>query len=462
MKSANQSSAHRIQPATPPRRRRTTPLAWLFAALALLCFAPANAIAQTTFPDTLDLGTESNVRLNLILPKTTADGKTYYYVDVDNSNTFSHGDVLNHDLLDDLFNGGTDTTVTQEGVHDGTDDARSALIGAYTLILPTETELLAFIADPSYGTLPSQARNAATFSWTANLDSAGNHLIVVPSDSSNQPLVDTAATPSVLFFQVLPAPAGPNFGATTIPNQNFSLARTVTFTLPAASGGIGTLSYSLDGTLPAAAGRSYNATTRVLTANPLAVVSSAPLTYTVTDTRPATATAVTASLTFTFTALAVSITGTGGGRVVYADGAVAVDNIGGLGTNNDNANTENNENSMRLILPAIHPVTAVTVTTYDPSTGTAAPDGVTFSNKAMDIALTGSLTTGTTATVCLSPPMSRLRAQRSTTCLLPPPMLPGSGKKPTPLPAQSPASSVATPPYSHHSWSAIRRLPLPA
>ena len=77
MKTANQSSAHRISiypeflgipvVITPPRRRRTTPLAWLFAALALLCFAPANAIAQTILPDTLDLGTVSGINLNLIL-----------------------------------------------------------------------------------------------------------------------------------------------------------------------------------------------------------------------------------------------------------------------------------------------------------------------------------------------------------------------------------------------------------
>ena len=199
--------------------------------------------------DDLDLGTESGVRLNLILPKTTADGKTYYYVDVDDSDTINIGDGQNHDLLDDLFNGGTDTTVTQEGAHDGADDARSAIVnsateGAYTLILPTEAELLAFIADPSYGTLPSGSRNDAAFSWTADLVSAGNHLIVTPADSANMTLADTSINATVLFFQVLFLPP-PTFGTDTISRQTHPTTLPISFTLPTASSGSGTLSYTL-------------------------------------------------------------------------------------------------------------------------------------------------------------------------------------------------------------------------
>ena len=70
---------------TPPRRRLATPLAWLFTALALLCFAPANAMAQTLGTDDLGLGTYSNVNLNLIFPVTvtTTGEKTYYYYYLD-------------------------------------------------------------------------------------------------------------------------------------------------------------------------------------------------------------------------------------------------------------------------------------------------------------------------------------------------------------------------------------------
>ncbi len=394
---------------TPRRRQCATPLAWLFAALSLLCFAPANAIAQTPVlgTDNIDLGTESGVRLKLIFPKTTADGKTYYYVDVDEDDAISIDDDLNHNLLDALFNGGTDTTVTQEGAHDGTDDARSALIGAYTLILPTEAELLAFIADPSYGTLPDGARNGAAFSWTADLTSAGNHQAVVPSDGSSLSLIDTSTNATVLFFQVLPLPAAPTFGTATIPHQIYPRDTRIDFTLPTASGGISPLIYTMT--------RTGTATDLVpsgmaLALGPPTIISGTPsvpfggtpiaeLVYTVTDTRPGTATAGTASLTFTLQTVSVTVDTTAGETVDYLDGALAALNIGG-GTGG------NNNNDMRLLLPPISSAAPVlTVTAYDPSADTAppAPDGVTFSDKAMDIALTvGSLTAGTTATVCLS------------------------------------------------------------
>ena len=181
------------------------------------------------------------------------------------------------------------------------------------------------------------------------------------------------------IFTVAPPPT---FGADTIPNQTYLVSATVNLTLPDASGGTGTLSYTLTdaSTVELAFTSTSTSTTRTLTGTTPTTPATTTLTYTVTD-----ADLDTASLVFTVTVVAV----TGDGMAAYSDGALAVNNVGG-----DN-------NDMRLILPAV--ATTVTVRTYDPSTSTVAvPDGVIFSDVAMDIALNPALPTSTTATVCLS------------------------------------------------------------
>ena len=94
-------------------------------------------------PATLTLGTDtdSGVDLNLKFPIITADGKIYYYLDADNSGEGDSPDLLRHIVLDNLLNNGADTEGTKEGMHDGSDDSRSVIVGAYTLILPTLAEL---------------------------------------------------------------------------------------------------------------------------------------------------------------------------------------------------------------------------------------------------------------------------------------------------------------------------------
>ena len=117
-------------------------------------------VLQTAPPpplETLSLGTVSGVDLNLRFPVTTIDGKTYYYLDVDNSGEGDSPDRLDHVVLDILLNNGDDTTPTQEGTHNGNDDERSVIVGTHTLILPTLAELQTLRADqnnspPSWGT----------------------------------------------------------------------------------------------------------------------------------------------------------------------------------------------------------------------------------------------------------------------------------------------------------------------
>ena len=72
-----------------------------------------------------------------------------------------------------------------------------------------------------------------------------------------------------------------SFGSQTIANQSWEVGATESLTLPAATGGNGTITYSLSPTLPA--GISFNASSRVLSGNPTSTFSSATFTYTATD-----------------------------------------------------------------------------------------------------------------------------------------------------------------------------------
>ena len=76
-------------------------------------------------------------------------GKVYYRLDHGPDNSLRREDRVNHNLLDNLLNGGFDTINTQLGGHDGSDDARSVIIDDYAFVLPTIDEILAFReADP--------------------------------------------------------------------------------------------------------------------------------------------------------------------------------------------------------------------------------------------------------------------------------------------------------------------------
>ena len=70
--------------------------------------------------------------------------------------------------------------------------------------------------------------------------------------------------------------------ASTIANQTWTVGTAVSLTLPTASGGVGTFTYSLSPTPPA--GVTFTAGTRVLAGTPTAALSSATFTYTATDT----------------------------------------------------------------------------------------------------------------------------------------------------------------------------------
>ena len=87
-------------------------------------------------------------------------------------------------------------------------------------------------------------------------------------------------TQTQTFTIVVTAPAI-TFTPTTFANQSWTVGTAVDKTLPAGSGGVGTLTASLTGTLPA--GVTFTAGTLALAGDPTAVFASATFTYTMTD-----------------------------------------------------------------------------------------------------------------------------------------------------------------------------------
>ena len=89
--------------------------------------------------------------------------------------------------------------------------------------------------------------------------------------------------------------------ASNIANQAWTVGTAVNLTLPTATGGVGTLAYSLTPTLPS--GVTFTAATRVLAGNPTATAAVATFTYTATDSE-----SVTHTQTFTVVVTASAIT----------------------------------------------------------------------------------------------------------------------------------------------------------
>ena len=91
----------------------TTQLKLLCAVLILATLATTETNAQTlpSPPNKLELGTVSGINLDLIFP-TTVNGKTYYYLDHNESGDAStSGDIVTH-RPNSLLNSGNDTADT--------------------------------------------------------------------------------------------------------------------------------------------------------------------------------------------------------------------------------------------------------------------------------------------------------------------------------------------------------------
>ena len=137
--------------------------------------------------------------------------------------------------------------------------------------------------------------------------------------------MDASDTATLMFSVTVEAPADlmPSFGST---QRDLSFPANTAIgdvTLPAASGGDGTLVYSLTPAVPGSvAGLAFNAGSRVLSGTPTAVAGAVTLTYTATDTD-----GDAASLTFSVT---VTAAGTAPAAKMPADLAPIFTGLGGL------------------------------------------------------------------------------------------------------------------------------------
>ena len=155
---------------------------------------------DTTLPDNLNLGTVSDINLNLINKVTMANGKVYYFLDISADGTAGTTDRITHVRLDNLLNGGADTVNTQTtGAVKGVDDERTVLVNGYTLVLPTMTELLELYSDPLSNPPPGWYGGSY---WSATLSSANIHGHVSLVSSFRDPTV-ADINPFYVAFQVL-------------------------------------------------------------------------------------------------------------------------------------------------------------------------------------------------------------------------------------------------------------------
>ena len=234
----------------------------------------------------------SGVNLHLIFP-VTVDGKTYRYLDNNGNSRIDSGDRVTHIVLNTLLNGdgNSSTAATQDGVHNGQDDARSVIVGDTVLILPTVNELMALRSSPSnavparWQTLPDNENY-----WTANPGMRAN--LNGPIDFFQYDFFDGMATEvdrifgNYVAFQVRTLPTF----SLGIADQTYTVGQTVALMLPEAGGGVGTLSYTLtrdDDSPVLPAGLSFDPMARTISGRPsesFGDTAGARMRYTATDT----------------------------------------------------------------------------------------------------------------------------------------------------------------------------------
>ena len=149
----------------------------------------------------------------------------------------------------------------------------------------------------SAGTL-SNVTGSGT-SWEADLafPATGSGTIDIDLAIDSTTPQNAAASASIDYAE---AAVALSFGSSTIANQAWVVGTAASVTLPTASGGVGTITYSLTPTLPA--GKTFVASTRVLSGNPTAVFTSDTFTYTAED-----ADGTTVELTFTIVVTAAAV-----------------------------------------------------------------------------------------------------------------------------------------------------------
>ena len=161
-------------------------------------------------------------------------------------------------------------------------------------------------------------------SGTPSVAGGPHSLTLIAHDGDTN--MDASDSATLVFSVTVEAPVDlmPTFGSTTQRDLSFPANTAIgDVTLPAASGGDGTLVYSLTPAVPGSvAGLAFNAGSRVLSGTPTAVAGAVTLTYTATDTDDDAA-----SLTFSVT---VTAAGTAPAAKMPADLAPIFTGLGGL------------------------------------------------------------------------------------------------------------------------------------
>ncbi len=244
----------------------------------------------TIMDDDIDTG---DINLNLLFP-VTVEGKTYFYLDQNGNGRADVEDIVTHIALNRLLNGGSATEATQDGVHNGQDDARSVIVGDTTLILPTVEELT-MLRSLQSNTAPAHWQNPSLGGeyWTANVNMDLTDSFGAPQFFFDYGFSDGMATEvnrlnfNYVAFQVRTLPT---FSAGIATPQTYTVGQTVTLPLPDAAGGVGTLSYTLtrdDGSPRLPAGLSFDPVARTISGmpgEPFGDTAGARLRYTATDT----------------------------------------------------------------------------------------------------------------------------------------------------------------------------------
>ena len=180
---------------------------------------------------------------------------------------------------------------------DSTTGESGGSTGVNIALSESVTGLLLSHLTASDGTL-SNVTGSGT-AWEADLafPATGSGTVDIDLAIDSTTPQNAAASASIDYAE--PA-AALSFGSETIGNQAWVVGTADSITLPEATDGTGTITYSLSSTLPA--GMTFTASTRVLSGNPTGRFTSATFTYTATD-----GNGDTVELTFTIVVTAVAI-----------------------------------------------------------------------------------------------------------------------------------------------------------
>ena len=243
------------------------------------------------------------------------------------------------------------------------------------LTLPTATGAGGTVADADGGTVtytlvPDVAATVPGLVFTAfsgvpllsgtpSVVGGPHSLTLIANDGDTN--MDASDTATLVFSVTVEAPVDlmPTFGSTTQGDLSFPANTAIgDVTLPAASGGDGTLVYSLTPAVPGSvAGLAFNAGSRVLSGTPTAVAGAVTLTYTATDTDDDAA-----SLTFS-----VTVTAAGTAPAPVAPGDVGVSFMGLDNLNLTIGSARVNTYTVALDAPPTGSVTITPTATLDAS-----------------------------------------------------------------------------------------------